>query len=151
MAWYSSVTGNPATSNNYNWENTVVTGATALSVKPAYAAGALARLKWKIPSPSNVYVTVPKTFNSNKSYLFKTKVRRLDLLTSGMSFSISPGWTDTFTATASFTTPSGLSGQTYSNLYFYSSPSSQTTTKDYATYRANNLFTSPCIMELEIF
>ena len=151
MAWYSSVTGNPATSNNYNWENTVVTGATALSVKPAYAAGALARLKWKIPSPSNVYVTVPKTFNSNKSYLFKTKVRRLDLLTSGMSFSISPGWTDTFTATASFTTPSGLSGQTYSNLYFYSSPSSQTTTKDYATYRANNLFTSPGIMELEIF
>jgi len=67
MAWYSSVTGNPATSTNFDWENTIVTGATALSVKPLYATGSLARLKWKIPSPSDVYVTVPKTFNSNKT------------------------------------------------------------------------------------
>jgi hypothetical protein len=151
MAWYSSVTGNPATSTNYDWENTVVTGATALSVKPAYTAGALARLKWKIPSPGDIYVTVPKTFNSNKTYLFKTKVRRLDLLTAGMSFSLSPGWVDTFRKTSSVTTPNGFTGQTYSNLYFYSSPASQTTTKDYATYRANNLLGLPGIMELDIF
>jgi hypothetical protein len=133
MAWYSSGTAFP--SINFNWINTNIAGATALSVKSSFPTSSYARLTWKEPVPSNPSTFYARDFYSDKNYLFKTTLRKFEYITPGMSFSISTAWNDSFIVRS--LTPILPSSTT---LYHHSSPDSLVTSTSYATYRANGLF-----------
>jgi hypothetical protein len=157
MAWYSSGISFPVV--NYNWENTNISGATALSVKSSVSSNLLTTLIWRKPNPTSPSNFIPRTFYTDKSYLFKTWIRRGDSITTGMSFSITNAWGDDLimrTASGFTASPCNLSGLNDVVVYHYSSPSSQTSTNDYVTYRANRLFGSvtsptPGLTGVEIF
>ena len=138
MAWYSSATIGPV----YQWENATLSSVTGLSVKPSVSVGILASLAWKIPiGTSGAFF--PRTFDSDKTYLYKTSVRRVDSISIGMSFSIYNSWSDelTFKTQSGFNTmPCNLSTINDGSIYFYSSPSNQTSTVNYIMYEANRLF-----------
>lgn len=133
MAWYSS--GLIIPSINYNWENSNVSGATALSVKSNFPTTSLATLIWKEPTIFNPSSFLYRDFYTNKNYLFKTTIRKFDYITTGMSFSISPAWPDRFSINL-VTSPLPTS----TTMYFHSSPSNQVSSTNYAIYRANGLF-----------
>jgi hypothetical protein len=135
MAWYSSGVAFPSV--NFNWINANIAGATALSVKSTYPTSSVARLIWKEPIPSNPNIFYSRDFDSDKNYLFRTTVRKLSYVTSGMSFSISPAWNDAFLLNNTTAPIPSLSSTT---LYHHSSPDSQVFSSNYATYRANGLF-----------
>lgn len=154
MAWYSSGIAIP--SIVYNWEESNVSGATALSVKSSFASGSIARLAWKEPQPSNPTSFYSRDFSSDKNYLLKTKIRKFNYITPGMSFSVNPAWSDQFQINVA--TVANVPLPTSTTLYFHSSPLSQVSSTNYAVYRANGLFgtassltNAPGIQSLEIF
>lgn len=145
MAWYSSST--VLLGSIYHWETQNISGATALSVKPEYS---LSTLQWR---------DTGRQFKSDKTYVYKTYVRHLDSINSGMSFSINSIWGDKF----QISTQSLGNNLTYlpftstqsGYLYFYSKPNSNSNSNNYVYYQANGNFgsgtsPSPGIISLDV-
>jgi hypothetical protein len=110
------------------------------------------------------YVSTSKQFRSDKTYLFRTEIRRFDSVNTGMSFSVSPGWSNNIIGLQiddSSSQPVSSTG-TGSYFYYYDRPISTSNYTNYCSFRANSNFgtasiltvgagTSPGIKNLDIF
>jgi hypothetical protein len=139
MGWES--TGSPL-----NW----VLDSNHLVVRSNLNSNTLARLN---------YVSTSKQFRSDKNYLFRTEIRKFNLVNAGMSFSISPAW-DTSNQIGlqigALQLPVSYTGTESQYFYYYDSPTNTTNYLNYSSYRANSSFgtlssPAPGIKNLDIF
>jgi hypothetical protein len=139
MTWQS--TGSPlywVLSNNH------------LVVRSSISTNILARLN---------YVSTPKQFRSDKTYLFRTEIREFDVVNTGMSFSVSPGWDINNLIgiqIGSSSLPVQYTGTESQYFYYYDRPTSTTNYTNYCSFRANSNFgtassPAPGIKNLDIF
>lgn len=141
MTWISSYYDNGAFSNSNSW----VYSSPSLSVSPTNT----------VDYPSLTYVYSIKKFSSKNNYQYITSVE--NFYTPGTSFSITTPWSDYFLYD-NYSYPGSYATATPASpgngfLHFYSSPTTDISSSNYAIYKANNNFgpNSEGLRDLKIY
>lgn len=141
-----------------SWESTGAPGihweldSSHLVVRSSVPGNVLARLN---------YVSTSRQFRSDKTYLFRTEIRRFNNVNSGMSFSVSPAWANQNQNQIglqidSSSEPVQYNGNEPQYFYYYDRPTSTLNYTNYCSFRANSGFgpltsNPPGIKNLDIF